>query len=170
LSGSTLLWRLLQTSPHVSALPNEGQYLQPVRKIMLPDRWNPELKLPWAKIKDEWHKFWDLEKPLLLDKSVPNLIRAKQIEAAFPGAHFVAMVRDPYAQCEGIVRRRHRLRMLRQPERLPKHLKDTPRTGSTRDYAMELAVRQWVWMADRQMRNVQELERVIHFTYEDLAG
>ena len=57
LSGSTLLWKLLQTSPSVTAHPKEGQFLEGVVEIMRKGAWNPEQKFPWKKIKKNGKMF-----------------------------------------------------------------------------------------------------------------
>jgi hypothetical protein len=142
-SGSTVLWQLLATSPNASALPTEGQFVDAVRDVMWEDRWNPEVDFPWPMIKREWERVWDLAKPVLLEKSPPNLIRARAIGETFCPAYFLAMVRNPYAFCEGYERRRH--------------------TGMT------YAARFWVECAQRQLTNVEHLERVILLTYEELT-
>jgi hypothetical protein len=160
-SGSTVLWRLLQTSPNVSALPREGQFLDPVKAIMRRDPWNPEVALPWPQIKAEWSKYWNPDKPLLLEKSPPNLIRAQAIEKAFSPCAFIVMIRDPYAQCEGLVRRR---------ARMFKVFKHQPTPGrNARDDAVEFFARQWIRFATWQIENIERLERVVHFTYEEMA-
>jgi hypothetical protein len=38
---------------------------------------------------------WDLSRPVLLEKSPPNLIMARFLQAAFPDARFVMVVRHP---------------------------------------------------------------------------
>lgn len=104
-SGSTLLWRLVSTSPHVSALPAEGQFLPELREIMRTKPWDADHPLPWDHIRQVWHRYWDPSKRFALEKSPPNLIRAPQIESHFSPASFIVMVRDPYAHCEGLMRR-----------------------------------------------------------------
>jgi hypothetical protein len=143
-SGSTLLWRLLQTSPRVSAFPAEGQTL--VKDVLfISDRWNPGLKIPWDQVREKWRAAWDLSKPVLLEKSPPHLVRARQLEENFPDSHFVIMIRNPYAFCEGI-RRRWRKDM---------------------DYAA--LARLWVDWAGRQVANCHELRHGLFFTYEELC-
>ena len=39
------------------------------------NRWDNNVRLPWEKIKTVWHKYWDLSKPILLDKSTPNIMK-----------------------------------------------------------------------------------------------
>ncbi len=164
-SGSTLLWRVLHTSKNVSALPTEGQYLPGVREIMLRDRWNPTLTFPWEAIREEWRKYWDLDKPVLLDKSVPNFIRASQIEKVFDPSYFVIMMRDPYALCEAYLRRRSRMLqgvyapLVTMPDR----------TGTVRRQVARYAAMLWVKFASLQMENMRSLARTVRFSYEDLT-
>lgn len=142
-SGSTVLWQLLRTSPHVSALRAEGQHLPSVRDIMRPDRWNPDRVYPWATIRTAWEAEWDLSRPILLEKSPPHIVRAPAIEAAFDPCYFVALIREPYAFGEGYARR----------------------TGRSPAEAAEF----WVMCAQHQQRNLAQLRRVHLFTYETLA-
>jgi hypothetical protein len=151
-SGSTALWRLLQTSPHVSALPQEGQFTGEVAALMRKAPWNEKTELPWATIKAEWDKVWDLGKPILLEKSPPHLLRAQAIEQAFVNASFIVMVRNPYAYCEG-TRRRHRTGL-----------------GYGRDASYAQIAEGWVRETQRQINNLQDLQRVMGFTYEELTN
>jgi hypothetical protein len=45
----------------------------------------------------EWKPHWDVEKPLLVEKSPPNLLRTRFLQALFPGARFIILVRHPIA-------------------------------------------------------------------------
>jgi hypothetical protein len=47
----------------------------------------------WA----SWSPHWDLSKPVLLEKSPPNLVRTRFLEALFGGARFVIVIRHPIA-------------------------------------------------------------------------
>lgn len=104
-SGSTVLWKLLSTSENVSSLPLEGQFLPELKKLMRDKPWDASHTLPWPEIKRVWESYWDRNKPVLLEKSPPNLIRTKDILAHFQPVKFIIMVRNPYAQCEGLIRR-----------------------------------------------------------------
>lgn len=104
-SGSTILWKLLSTSDSVSSLPTEGQFLPELEPIMRAKPWVKEHELPWPRIKQIWDAHWDQGKPVLLEKSPPNIIRTKDIERHFQPARFVIMVRNPYAHAEGLMRR-----------------------------------------------------------------
>jgi hypothetical protein len=143
-SGSTLLWQILRTSSHVGFLPVEGQAL--AREILFnKQRWNPEMPVQWEKVKEKWEAVWDLTKPVLLEKSPPHLVRARQLEANFPDSYFVIMVRNPYAFCEG-VKRRWKI-----------------------DSAYTEIARFWVDWAGCQIDNHRSLSRALFFTYEELT-
>ncbi|MEP4485379.1 MAG: sulfotransferase [Halioglobus sp.] len=137
-SGSTLLWKLLATSANVSALPSEGQFLPELEQVMRDRPWRDELNLPWPHIKSIWLSYWDTSKPVLLEKSPPHLIRAQQIAEHFQPVSFIVMARNPYALCEGLIRRnqwtaeaaaKHALRCLiaqqHNLQRFPESLKIT---------------------------------------------
>ncbi|NUO78887.1 hypothetical protein HUU05_02340 [candidate division KSB1 bacterium] len=142
-SGSTVLWKLLGTSPVVSSHSVEGQVVDGVKEIMRNDPWNPDKPMPWPEIKTKWERAWDMSKPILLEKSPPNIVRAFELEQHFAPAHFIAMVRNPYALCEGLQRRR--------------------------EMAVEMAASRWVVHATHQFNNITKLKRIVHFTYEELS-
>jgi hypothetical protein len=104
-SGSTLLWKLLSTSQNVSSLPLEGQFLPELKELMRDKPWDASHTLPWPEIKRVWESHWDNNKPVLVEKSPPNIIRTKDILAHFQPVKFIIMVRNPYALCEGLMRR-----------------------------------------------------------------
>ncbi|HLP47361.1 MAG TPA: sulfotransferase [Candidatus Deferrimicrobium sp.] len=143
-SGSTLLHKILETSPHTSAFKVEGQALvQPI--LFTKDRWNPGKVIPWDMVKEKWHEKWDLQKTILLEKSPPNLVRAKQLEMHFPQSHFIIMMRNPYAFCEGVKRR-----------------------WGKKFFYLNIA-KLWVLCARYQIDNIKNLKNAIWFTYEDLT-
>jgi hypothetical protein len=45
----------------------------------------------------EWVRYWDTSRPFLLEKSPPNLIRTRFLQAMFPESYFVIIVRHPIA-------------------------------------------------------------------------
>lgn len=46
---------------------------------------------------DSWSPFWDMGKPMLLEKSPPNVLRTRFLQALFPDAYFVMVIRHPVA-------------------------------------------------------------------------
>ena len=155
-SGSTVLFRLIETSENVSALPGEGQFLPEVRDVMRLDPWGAGHSLPWDAIREVWEKYWDSSKPLLLEKSPPNLIRAQKIEAAFEPAYFIVMMREPYAHIEGLARRSSV-----PPLDLPKN--------AGRAQAIARAAEVWLHFAKTQKITIAERENITWLTYERLT-
>jgi Sulfotransferase family len=118
-SGTTLLERCLTEHPLLSGLSNtpspadEGQHLQKVyrsaKRYGGPGRFafSPEAHLTEdsplvseearERIFASWSRYWDLECPYLLEKSPPNLIRMRFLQALFPGSLFVVLTRHPIA-------------------------------------------------------------------------
>jgi len=145
-SGSTVLWRVLNTSPNVTSLPHvrgEGQFIPAVEQMMRDDPWNPDKTMDWAFIKSEWSRFWDPRRTIRLEKSPPNILRALEIERHFDNAHFVATIRNPYAFCEGVHRRQ--------------------------GIGMKESAQTWLNHACAQMKNRQTLKRLLFFTYEEFT-
>lgn len=105
-SGSTVLWRLLQTSPHVTSFEKEGQWLPgAVEHLGVNERWDSDLPVDWEAVRGAWEREWDSTSRVRLEKSLPHLVRAQQLSEAFEDARFLVMWRDPYAYCEGLRRR-----------------------------------------------------------------
>lgn len=118
-SGTTPLARWLADSPLVSGLSgtgvpgDEGQHLQHVlppaiqhggpgrfafSRAMHETEFSPRASRALAiQISRAWTPYWDLDRPLLLEKSPPNLLRARLLQALFPGCAFVIVVRHPIA-------------------------------------------------------------------------
>jgi hypothetical protein len=116
-SGTTLLARLLAAHPEISgfsgtgAPADEGQHLQSVypsdHEFGRPGRFGfaPEMHLTESstlvseenarRLFAEWSPHWDLSCPLLLEKSPPNLIKTRFLQALFPDSAFVVVVRHP---------------------------------------------------------------------------
>jgi len=120
--------------------------MEGVKHFMRVDPWNPNNKYSWSEVENVWNDSWDKSKPILLEKSPPNLLRAFEIEQHFSPSYFIVMMRDPYANCEGICRR-HKDQKLSYTE----------------------AAESWVMRAQYQIKNIQGLENVISLTYEDMA-
>jgi hypothetical protein len=118
-SGTSVLHRMLREHPSVSGFhdtgvpEDEGQHLQsvipaayryggPGEFALHPDAHltqdsaliNPENR---NRLLSEWGAYYDLQKPVLLEKSPPNLIRSRFLRQLFPGARFLFIVRHPVA-------------------------------------------------------------------------
>jgi hypothetical protein len=116
-SGTTPLARLLSTHPDVSgftdtgAKEDEGQHLQDVYpaarayggagRFALDPRAHLTERSPLAsrvnahRLLEGWAPHWDLDRRLLVEKSPPNLVMTRFLQALFPDARFVVVVRHP---------------------------------------------------------------------------
>lgn len=118
-SGTSPLHSLLRSHPDISGfretgvIEDEGQHLQ---NVLPPDNllggpghfaYDAASQMDAtsfdspsevrARLLQDWGPFWDLDKPVLLEKSPPNLLRSGMLEAVFPEAIFVFIVRHPVA-------------------------------------------------------------------------
>jgi hypothetical protein len=119
-SGTTMLARMLAEHPQISgfadtgAPADEGQHLQDVYPVISPGRQAGRFAFrgdahltessPLAgpasreRLLDAWSPHWDTGRPVLLEKSPPNLLMTRFLQATFPGqARFVLVVRHPVA-------------------------------------------------------------------------
>ncbi len=104
----------------------------------------------WQEIKRIWMTEWEKDSRfsqggvILLEKSPPNIFRAGLLEKEFPRSHFIIMVRNPYAVTEGISRRKR--------------------------YSLARCIQHWVRCTRKQIENINTLQNVVWFTYEDLCS
>ena len=116
-SGTSLLHAILRAHPQISGFADtgvpedEGQHLQSVYPIGLmfggPGRFGFDpraymdethrLATPAnaARLQAEWAGYWDLRRPVLMEKTPLNLVRMRFLQALFPEAHFLLLLRHP---------------------------------------------------------------------------
>lgn len=145
LSGSTVVQQLIATSPATTCFGFEGQWLPEAAPLLgVEQRWDPALAIDWPRVRDAFESYWSPLRAIRFEKSPPHLVRARQIEAAFPNSHFLVSIRDPYAQVEGLLRRGWH-----------------PSATSAAEF--------WVKTAQAQVENLAQLQRTLFFTYEELT-
>jgi hypothetical protein len=118
-SGTSILFRALREHSRISGFrdtgvpEDEGQHLQtvyrPAKVYGGPGRFGFDERVHLtedsplataanaAKLFGEWSPHWDLSKPVLVEKSPPNLLRTRFLQALFPRSRFVVIVRHPVA-------------------------------------------------------------------------
>ncbi|MCE9633966.1 MAG: sulfotransferase [Methylophilales bacterium] len=118
-SGTSLLHSCLRDHPmmsgfHDTGVPeDEGQHLQnvypsgnvyggPGKFGFYPQSFLNEYSALATKenaenLMQQWGRYWDLSKPVLVEKSPPNLIRTRFLQALFPEAYFIVLLRHPVA-------------------------------------------------------------------------
>jgi hypothetical protein len=163
-SGTTLLARLLAAHPEVSGFSgtgvdaDEGQLLQtvypaaqvwggPGRFGFAPEAHFTETQASEGmaeRLFEEWSTHWDLARPLLLEKSPPNLLKTRFLQDLFPTASFVVIIRHPI------------------PVSIP-----TAKWRGTRRY--DLMFKHWLHCHDLFESDRGHLERVHVLTYEELV-
>ena len=169
-SGTSLVHRLLRAHPQVSGFANtgvwkdEGQHLQDLlptaRSLGGPGRfgWSEDAHLTedsrWAaqgnaqRLLRCWEPHWDLDRPALVEKSPPNLLRFRLLQTLFPGAACVAVIRHPLAVA---LSTRHMRRLFR-----------LRRTGAL--------VRHWIRCHELFEEDRPLLSRIHVIRYEELVG
>ncbi len=163
-SGTTLLDQLLGTHPSITTLPHEGQYLTDQfvldYTIGLPRMWVERedlFRLTEAdegpdpdRIKKEWAMRLTTKAPIILEKTPANAARTRWLQKHFNNAHFIGLIRDPYAVAEGI---RRKARPVHRPEGWP----------------ITMTARQWLRSNQVLREDAEALQRFIWIRYEDLT-
>lgn len=118
-SGTSLLQRCICADPQVTGFSgtgvpeDEGQFLQSVYPPALlyggAGRFGFDARAHMtedsplataekrARLEWEWGYHWDAERPVRVEKSPPNMLKMRFLQALFADAYFVMMVRDPIA-------------------------------------------------------------------------
>ena len=118
-SGTSLLFECLREHPAISGFrgtgvpEDEGQHLQSVYRPAFhlggPGRFafSPQSNLTELsasvtaenrhKLFAQWRPHWDLSKPWLLEKTPQNLVQTRFLQAMFPTARFLVVLRHPLA-------------------------------------------------------------------------
>jgi GT2 family glycosyltransferase len=116
-SGTSMLFELLRAHPQISGFRDtgvprdEGQHLQTIYPAAefygRPGQFgfNPAAHLTETSpivnernrqaLFQQWAPYWDLRQPYLLEKSPPNLIRTRFLQALFPRSRFIVVTRHP---------------------------------------------------------------------------
>jgi hypothetical protein len=162
-SGSTPLVRFLEKCRNIISLFGEGQYFAEIYMPLPVNNdvgrvWTEKAEIfednnnyNWEMIKHTWYEIWKKDPQyiniiynrILLEKSAPNVLRAKLLEKEFENSYFMIMVRNPYAVTEGIKRQK--------------------------GYSTERCISHWINSTKKQVENINTLSRCTWFTYENLC-
>jgi hypothetical protein len=121
-SGTSLLHEIMRTHPQISGFRNtgvvmdEGQFLQSVfppayvyggqgrfgfhQEMHMTESHPDANKETASTLFRQWSAYWDLSLPFLVEKSPPNILRTRFLQALFPGSFFIIVLRHPAAVAE----------------------------------------------------------------------
>ncbi|MGH9170236.1 MAG: sulfotransferase family protein [Acidimicrobiales bacterium] len=124
-SGTSFIARMLAGHPDASGLTgtgayeDEGQHLQdvypaankyggpghfalaPEMHLVESDAGSPpDREAKALRLLSGWVPHWDMDKQILVEKSPPNLVKARYLQSLFPGAAFLMVTRHPIAVSE----------------------------------------------------------------------
>jgi Sulfotransferase family len=116
-SGTSLLHDIMRRHPSISGFQNtgapedEGQHLQTVfpaasafggpGRFGFDERSFMDEKHPLASpsnargLFEQWRAYWDFSRDYLIEKSPPNLVRTRFLQAMFPPSMFIMILRHP---------------------------------------------------------------------------
>jgi hypothetical protein len=170
-SGTTLLRSILARHPQVRTLRENGKDVEghhlagrtgnlPVPTPMLGRLWSERKDLFCM---DETTTGWDAQKVIadwapcftpgngyLMEKSPPNTLRTRWLQAHFKPSHFVVIVRNGYAVAEGIVRRR-----------------SVSAVKAARNVSLQRAARHWAISNEILLNDLKHIKNQVMVRYED---
>lgn len=144
--GSTVLYKLIHTSPNVSTLfghnnwAGEGQHLLRMyakQSYYIEKVTNPSLIIDYDEVKSIFDKYWNQNKQILCDKSPHAGCIANELEdyfSKFGKVYFICNIRNPYFS-----------------------------------YSESNNAELWIKVAKYQQHNVESLKNVLLIRYEDLC-
>ena len=174
-SGTTPFTSALGQHPEVSGLTgtgvleDEGQHLQDVYPVAAayggPGRFaldprshlteDSPLASPEAaqRLLRAWSPYWRSERHLLIEKSPPNIVMGRFLQALFPGSALIVVVRHPVSVALATLKWR------RLVSRRPQNAA-----------SVELMVHNWVSAHETLLADLPHLRRVRIIRYEDLVA
>jgi hypothetical protein len=156
-SGTTLLRKILDHSPLIRTLPQEGQYLTRAlpnatrmgvgrvfsRRLDVFRLTENSPGEPAARVQYDWAAWYPPGPGILLEKSPPNTLRSRWLQRHFKPARFLVLTRLPHAVCEGMQRRR--------------------------GHSIEEAAVHWKRVHEILLEDMQHLDMCLTIRYEDLC-
>ena len=118
-SGTSILFKWIKAQKNISGFSNtgvvedEGQHLQSVylaannyggpgkfgfrKQAYLDENSNLISEVNRMKLFKQWSMYWDLNNSILVEKSPPNIIRTRFLQAMYPNSSFLTITRHPIA-------------------------------------------------------------------------
>ena len=126
--GTTAVYGLLSTSPMASTLAGHGNWAGEGTWLLRRDaketlggyvrrRWDPAVELDVGEMRRVYERYWNMSRPVLVEKSPPSMMRLKELKAEFktqvggggepPRVKFIFVVRSPCAMRHSETTLRH---------------------------------------------------------------
>lgn len=109
------------------------------------------------RVKRHWSHFYDLKKPVLLEKSIANTTRIGFFNRYFKDVYFIHLVRNGYAVAEGI----HRKAAI---------MAGNPMFGVEERYPLELCAQQWARSLELVAETKAKADNFYEITYEEFTA
>lgn len=165
-SGTSILFQCLRANSYMSGFrdtgvhEDEGQHLQTVflpalayggpgkfgfnRKSHLTENSNLVSDYNRLRLFNEWKKYWDLSKPILLEKSPINLLQMRFLQKLFPDSYFIVIIRHPLATSYA-----------------------TQKWSKTSIYSL---IKHWLVCHETFLQDSQHINRLLTLKYENFVG
>jgi hypothetical protein len=168
-SGTTLIARIIASSPNASGLTgtgavmDEGQHIQDiyVGRLGNTSEWSfhsqahlteeDARRVPdaGARLWASWSRYWDLDRTVLVEKSPPNLTKMRYFQEIFPKSRFIVVTRHPVVQALAV-------------------RKWATRTRGRFTYGFPRLVEHWVHAHDVFAEDALHIENLLVLRYEHL--
>lgn len=112
-SGSTVVAKILNTSPRTMMLTHRGEGQWLIRGLYEERRWDPEKEINYESVKAVWLNVYQKTAKtnprvdVVIEKSPSNMMRVEKLTSLFARYSLLANNRDAYANCASILYRRY---------------------------------------------------------------
>ncbi|MBU2167325.1 MAG: sulfotransferase [Alphaproteobacteria bacterium] len=170
-SGTTILREMIGAHPEVASLPREGVEMTDAFPDLEADGWvrmwfrdaarsDLSHKDPVAlarRAKRDWSPWWRRGARVFIEKSIVHGAWMPTLDAGFPNAHFIGVIRNGYCVCEGIRRRARPYGAARE-------------ILGRDEYPIDEVGRQWVFANQVLMRDKSRVRNYREVHYEDFTA
>ena len=170
-SGTTILREMIGAHPDVASLPREGVEMTDVFPNLEVDGWvrmwyrnadksdlsDRDPVVLARRAKRDWAPWWRRDAQAFIEKSIVHGAWMPALDAGFPNARFIGVIRNGYCVCEGIRRRA-------SPNGAAREIL------GRNDYPIDEVGRQWVFANEVLIRDHSRVQNYRAVQYEDFTA